>query len=101
MARLAGVDLPSDKRMEIALTYIYGVGRTHSHELLSAPVVCPDLPTASPGAIARAYLSPTRPGRGSRGHRRVTRGSTGLVSPPRSLRRWRPKAPPVRPLSRG
>ncbi|MFM6967937.1 MAG: 30S ribosomal protein S13 [Microbacteriaceae bacterium] len=35
MARLAGVDIPRDKRVEIALTYIYGVGRTRSVEILS------------------------------------------------------------------
>ena len=34
MARLAGVDLPRDKRMEIALTYIFGIGRTRSMEIL-------------------------------------------------------------------
>ena len=34
MARLAGVDLPRDKRMEIALTYIFGIGRTRSQEIL-------------------------------------------------------------------
>jgi len=45
MARLAGVDLPRDKRMEIALTYIYGVGRTRSHEILSATGVSPELRT--------------------------------------------------------
>jgi small subunit ribosomal protein S13 len=43
MARLAGVDLPRDKRMEIALTYIYGIGRTRSKELLAATGVSPDL----------------------------------------------------------
>jgi small subunit ribosomal protein S13 len=36
MARLAGVDLPRDKRLEIALTYIYGVGRTRSQEMIAA-----------------------------------------------------------------
>ena len=36
MARLAGVDIPRDKRVEIALTYIYGVGRTRSVEVLEA-----------------------------------------------------------------
>ncbi len=35
MARLAGVDIPRDKRVVIALTYIYGVGRTRSHEILA------------------------------------------------------------------
>ena len=36
VARLVGVDLPRDKRMEIALTYIYGIGRTRSNEILKA-----------------------------------------------------------------
>ncbi|WP_255794508.1 30S ribosomal protein S13 [Mycobacteroides abscessus] len=36
MARLVGVDLPRDKRMEIALTYIYGIGRTRSKEIILA-----------------------------------------------------------------
>jgi small subunit ribosomal protein S13 len=36
MARLAGVDLPRDKRLEIALTYIFGVGRTRAVETLNA-----------------------------------------------------------------
>lgn len=34
MARIAGVDLPRDKRVEVALTYIYGIGRTSSHKIL-------------------------------------------------------------------
>ena len=34
MARIAGVDLPKNKRMEIALTYIYGIGRTKAHDIL-------------------------------------------------------------------
>jgi small subunit ribosomal protein S13 len=45
MARLAGVDLPRDKRMEIALTYIYGIGRTRSQEILTATGVSYDLRT--------------------------------------------------------
>ncbi|WP_019807061.1 30S ribosomal protein S13 [Saccharomonospora halophila] len=36
MARLAGVDLPREKRLEIALTYIYGIGRTRSREVIAA-----------------------------------------------------------------
>ena len=43
MARLMGVDLPREKRMEIALTYIYGIGRTRSKEILGATGVSPDL----------------------------------------------------------
>ncbi|AUS79187.1 30S ribosomal protein S13 [Actinoalloteichus sp. AHMU CJ021] len=45
MARVAGVDLPRDKRMEIALTYIYGIGRTRSKELLAATGISPDMRT--------------------------------------------------------
>ena len=45
MARLMGVDLPRDKRMEIALTYIYGIGRTRSQEILSATGIDFDLRT--------------------------------------------------------
>ena len=43
MARLVGVDLPRDKRMEIALTYIYGIGRTRSQEILAATEIDRDL----------------------------------------------------------
>ena len=43
MARVSGVDLPRDKRMEIALTYIFGVGRTRSKEILDATAISPDL----------------------------------------------------------
>jgi small subunit ribosomal protein S13 len=43
MARLAGVDLPREKRMEIALTYIYGIGKTSAKATLEATGVSPDL----------------------------------------------------------
>ena len=43
MARIAGVDLPRDKRLEVALTYIYGIGRTRSKETLQATGISPDL----------------------------------------------------------
>ena len=42
MARLVGVDLPRDKRVEVALTYIYGIGRSRAAEILSATGVSPD-----------------------------------------------------------
>ena len=42
MARIAGVDLPRDKRVEIALTYIYGIGLTSSQEILKQTEVSPD-----------------------------------------------------------
>ncbi|MCR6492262.1 30S ribosomal protein S13 [Cellulomonas sp. P24] len=43
MARLVGVDLPREKRLEIALTYIYGVGRTRAHQALAATGISPDI----------------------------------------------------------
>jgi small subunit ribosomal protein S13 len=43
MARLIGVDLPREKRLEIALTYIYGVGRTRAQATLAATGISPDL----------------------------------------------------------
>ncbi|WP_132992029.1 30S ribosomal protein S13 [Gordonia zhaorongruii] len=43
MARVAGVDLPREKRLEIALTYIYGVGRTTSQEIVAATGLSADL----------------------------------------------------------
>jgi small subunit ribosomal protein S13 len=42
MARIAGVDLPRDKRVEIALTYIYGIGRKTSQDILSRAAVNQD-----------------------------------------------------------
>ncbi|MEX0834665.1 MAG: 30S ribosomal protein S13 [Nitriliruptor sp.] len=42
MARIAGVDIPREKRVVIALTYIYGVGRTRAEETISAADVSPD-----------------------------------------------------------
>ena len=42
MARIAGVDLPRDKRIEIGLTYVYGIGRTSSNKILEAAKVNPD-----------------------------------------------------------
>ncbi len=43
MARIAGVDLPRDKRIEIGLTYIYGIGLSRSHEILDETGVNPDI----------------------------------------------------------
>ncbi|MGM9540511.1 30S ribosomal protein S13 [Anaerovibrio sp.] len=45
MARIAGVDLPRDKRIEIALTYIYGIGLTTSQRLLKETGINPDTRT--------------------------------------------------------
>lgn len=42
MARIAGVDLPREKRVEIGLTYIYGIGRTSSNRILAQANVNPD-----------------------------------------------------------
>ena len=43
MARLVGVDLPRDKRLEVALTYIYGIGRTRALQTLKATELSPDM----------------------------------------------------------
>jgi len=42
MARIAGVDLPKEKRVEIGLTYVYGIGRTSSNKILAKAGVNPD-----------------------------------------------------------
>ncbi len=42
MARIAGVDLPREKRVEIGLTYIFGIGRSKSNEILAKTAVNPD-----------------------------------------------------------
>ena len=43
MARIAGVDLPNDKRIEIALTYVYGIGRTTARKILESAGVSGDI----------------------------------------------------------
>ena len=45
MARLVGVDLPRDKRLEVALTYVYGIGRSRAKQTLSGTGISPDLRT--------------------------------------------------------
>ena len=44
MARIAGVDIPNEKRVEIGLTYIYGIGRVRSNKILAATGINPDTP---------------------------------------------------------
>ncbi|MCI0396809.1 MAG: 30S ribosomal protein S13 [Chloroflexi bacterium] len=43
MARVAGVDIPRDKRVEVSLTYIYGIGRARSNEILAKADINPDI----------------------------------------------------------
>lgn len=57
MARIAGVDLPKNKRMEIALTYIYGIGKTKSKKILLEAGVDPDIKTDQ---LADAEISSIR-----------------------------------------
>ncbi|MBW2252812.1 MAG: 30S ribosomal protein S13, partial [Deltaproteobacteria bacterium] len=45
MARISGVDLPKRKRVEIGLTYIYGIGRSRSNEILKQLKINPDAKT--------------------------------------------------------
>ncbi len=43
MARIAGIDLPREKRVEIGLTYIYGIGRTSANKILAEAGISPDV----------------------------------------------------------
>ena len=60
MARIAGVDLPKEKRVEIGLTYIYGIGRSAADEILAATKINPDTRvkdlTKDEGALIRDYI---------------------------------------------
>lgn len=60
MARIEGVDLPRNKRIEYGLTYIYGIGLPHSHEILDATGVNPDIRvkdlTDADVALLREYI---------------------------------------------
>ena len=60
MARIAGIDLPREKRIEIGLTYIFGIGRTKSNEILKACNIDPDTRvkdlTEEQATLIRAYI---------------------------------------------
>jgi small subunit ribosomal protein S13 len=60
MARISGVDLPREKRMEIALTYIFGIGRSQSRTILAETGIDPDLRSKdlsdSDAAAIRAFI---------------------------------------------
>ena len=60
MARIAGVDLPREKRVEIGLTYIYGIGRSTADQILAATGINPDTRvkdlTADEEALIRDYI---------------------------------------------
>lgn len=60
MARIAGVDLPKEKRIEIGLTYIFGIGRTKSNEILKACNIDPDTRvkdlTEEQATLIRSYI---------------------------------------------
>ena len=60
MARLSGVDLPREKRLEIALTYIYGVGRTRAKQTLEATGLSPDREVPSM-TVTTTALVPLQP----------------------------------------
>ena len=61
MARIEGIDLPRNKRVEIGLTYLYGIGLTRSHEILAETKVNPDIRikdlSESEVAALREYIS--------------------------------------------
>ena len=60
MARISGVDLPREKRIEIGLTYIYGIGRSAADQILAATGINPDTRvkdlTADEEALIRDYI---------------------------------------------
>ncbi len=56
MARIVGVDLPRDKRLEVALTYIYGIGRTRSQKMLTDTGISPDLRVKDMGDAEQVAL---------------------------------------------
>ena len=60
MARISGVDLPREKRVEIALTYIFGIGRSRSRQILAETGIDPDLRSKdlsdSDAAQLRAFI---------------------------------------------
>jgi small subunit ribosomal protein S13 len=61
MARIEGVELPRNKRIEVALNYIYGIGPGRSHDILSATKVSPDIRvkdlTEAQVTLLREYIS--------------------------------------------
>ena len=61
MARIEGVDLPRNKRIEVALTYLFGIGPTRARDILSATRVSPDVRvkdlTESDAGLLRDYIS--------------------------------------------
>ena len=60
MARIEGVDLPRNKRIEIGLSYIFGIGPTRAHQILAATQVSPDIRvkdlTEAQTALLREYI---------------------------------------------
>ena len=68
MARIAGVDLPKEKRVEIGLTYIYGIGRSAASEILAATKINPDTRvkdwTKDEEALIRDYIDKNFTGEG-------------------------------------
>ena len=58
MARIAGIDLPKNKRGEIGLTYIYGIGRSKAKKILNEAGVDGGIPQSSPEDYYRTVLGP-------------------------------------------
>ena len=58
MVRISGVDIPNEKRVEIALTYIYGIGPTRAREILAGTAISPD--TRSRARVSAAAAHETR-----------------------------------------
>ena len=87
MARLVGVDLPREKRLEIALTYIFGVGRTRATQTLAATGVSPNMRVQGPDRRGARHSCATTSRATSR-----SRVTCAARSPPTSAARSRSAA---------
>ena len=96
MARIEGIDLPRSKRVEIGLTYIYGIGLKTSHEILEHTQISPDTRiqelTEQEVARLREYIH-IQSGWSRRGHR-IQAGFRGSRFT-RAVRQWRFSRPPA------
>ena len=86
MARIAGVDLPREKRVEIGLTYIYGIGRKLSNDILKKTGINPDTRVKDLTEDEAAKLREAR-SRGSSRCRRARKRACGPPGPRRNRRR--------------
>ena len=86
MARIAGVDLPKNKRMEVALTYIHGIGRVTARKILSESGLDPNISPANAALqVARVAKARRIPPAGIKAllDQHITRRTLGILGEPR------------------